>query len=504
MPIRAASLQLGPWPDGVIYSRPAEDLPASALYAMQNCVIGAGGELMKRNGFTLYEDAAVAGSPAPTLTWCAQHRFSSSSTSTWIVAGTKIYEYVTDAWVDRTAALTITAGTDNTFTSANAAGTAILTNGVNAPLKIAAAAGNAALLDVDSRFTTAKWCGWWDNRAWFGNLSSGTRRIWRSDAGDVETYGATAFYTLDEDVTGLIGYRNMLTAHTENGIWGLYPTGNADAPYTLQKRCTKGTIAGRSIVTTAADTMLFVRRDGVYEWAPGISDVPTKISGALDGARYWGTLNGARLPYAHAVEYPNEHEVWFWLPYGASQSTMNHVMVWDYQARRWEGPLVVTRNCSALIDNKPHAGGVATGLLYVHDTGEHDNSDGIDAWAETASPAPMGSSTTCRWLMARHFFDAEGTQSVQVTQVSPEVVSRTDSFDLGTAGDLIGTTFRIAYSRIGADGERSSADTPLWGYSPSTLLRYRNGNASEPFTIRHAQLHYRPIGIVPKEASGIE
>lgn len=102
---------------------------------------------------------------------------------------------------------------------------------------------------------------------------------------------------------------------------------------------------------------MFVRDDGIYQWSGGAS--VEKISLALDD-RYWSNLNVARLPYSFAMYYPAQEQVWFFLPYGASQTTMNSVVIYSARLNAWFGPYNgFARDSAALIDDLPHAGDFA-------------------------------------------------------------------------------------------------------------------------------------------------
>lgn len=511
MPIEGQAIQYGSWIEGVDYSRVAEEQSARSIPAMQNCVVGNTGEIEKRSGYTEYIDGDM--SSTPTVVGCGNMRFSGTSSSIFAVAGNKFYEDTDSAWVDRTASISITAGNDNAVSWANAGGTGIFTNNVNPLWKWTAAAGNIAALDVDSRFTKALCVEFWDNRAWAGNMSSGTDRVWRSDAGDIETWAATAFYTLDQDVTGIKGYRNILTIHADDqlnmggGIWVLSPTGNAEAPYALQKRADKGAVSHRAIVVHSGGSMIYMREDGVYEWDGNA--MPEKISYNLDGPRYWDNINQARLPYSHAVDYPDRTEVWFWVPHSESQTNMNHVIIWNYRHRIWYGPMLggteanFTRASSALISDTPHAGGVSKGQLYIHDNGTNDNTASIDAYFDTSAPPPAGIGSQVRWLYARHAFDAVGEHDVTVTLLSPGIISRTEFLTVGSTDDTLGVTFTISASAIAGETAQI-ADTHMWGYDPRVQLRYRNQQADEAFTIRFVNLVYKTQGLQMKEDPGVE
>jgi hypothetical protein len=515
MPLQALILQQGPWVQGVDYSRPAEDLDGQTLFRTNNCRIGNAGQVEKRNGYTLYNTTALSGDP--TLTGVGQHRFSSSSSATWCIGGAVFNEDVSGTWTDRTGGLTITAGDDNTFAQANAAGTLVLGNGVDAPIKWTAAAGNAAAFTWgDQTVNWTKWVAWFDNRLWFANCRVGgttyVDRAYYTSNTDIQSVSTNDWHRTDEDIEAVVPFKNFLALHNENGIWALFPTHTASAPYQQQKQANRGAISGRSCLVHSGGTMVFVRRDGIYEW-DGIAP-PSKISRPLDGDRYWDDLNGDRLFQSHAVDYPKRNEVWFFLPNGTSQTTNNQAMIWNYRRRIWYGPYewasgLVDFNCSALIDNSPHAGGYSDGLLTIHDSGSNDKSaangaGAINAFFSTSAPPAINAAVQVRWLLARHHFDQGGAQSVTVEQISVGIPSRMDAFDQVTTGDAIETAFKVGTSRIATEGLMEREDTDLWGYDPSTQLRYRNPNADETFTIRRVELMYRPTGIVRKEVSGIE
>ena len=516
MAIRGESLQLGPWTGGVNFAVPAEDLTPNDIFDGQNVRIGVGGEVTKRGGSEPYNGSAISGSP--TITALGEQRFSASSEKGFVIAGTKFFEdNLSGTLTDRTAAGTsITAGNDNTFQTVNANGTLIATNGVASDdiIKWTAAGGDTADLGgYTSRFSTAVAVDFFDNRLWFGNLtgSSGTTdRIWRSDTADIETYGANSFHRFGEEITAVKKIGNGLAVHTLNGIYLLVPTGNAATPYRQIQRANTGTISERSVVTVqipnTGEVQLYIRRDGIYLFN---GDSAQKISWKLDGARYWDTINGDRLHKSHAVVYPNRNEVWFFVPHGASQVTMNHHIVFDYVRQIFYPPFLgIARNSSGVINDVPHCGGLSDGYVYKHEsTNIYDNdgstSSGIDAFFETAAPSPMGTDVRLRWLFARTGYDVEGNDEVTIGYSSPGIVSEFTTFTQEGGFDAIETDFEIGSSAIAGEGSLSSVDTDLSGYDSNVKMRYGNANTSETFTIRRVMLVYKPVGRVRKEKAGI-
>lgn len=511
MAIRGESVQLGPWSGGVNYAIPAEDLGPNDLFEMENVRVGRGGECKKRGGTDTHNTSQIGGSPTATL--CVQHRFSATSEVGYSILGAAIYEdNLSGAFTARTGSTTITAGDDNTFVHANFNGDFYATNGVSGDtiLRVTSAGANAAAADVDSRFSTAKTVEPFDNRLFWGNLSSGVDRVWRSDSADATTYGANAFYQLGDDVTGLGKIGNALAAHTQDAIFLLVPTGNAAIPYKLIQRANAGTITERGVVTVqipgAGEVQIYIRKDGIYLFDGNSAQ---KISWKLDGTRYWDSINQGRLHKAFCYIYPKENEIQFWLPYGESQTTMNHCMCYDYIRNVWYGPFTgVTRNCGSLINDVPHCGGHSIGYIYKHeqanlydDTGAAQS--GIDSFFETSSPSPHGTDVMLRWLFLRTSYDVLGAYDILVTYTSPGIVGESTTLTVTGGFDAIETAFKVASSAIATDGSLASADTDLQGYDPNVKIKYTNSAASEDFRIRRAMAVFKGLGRVRKPGPGV-
>ena len=499
MPITAESLRLGPWRSGVNYSLPAEDMPPDGLFEMENCTVGLAGEVAKRNGFAKYNASAM--NSGATVTACGQVVLAGTE-KVFAFCGDKFFDVTGGTATDRTGSVTITAGNDYTWDWVLAGSTLIAVNGQDTDgINWAGGTGNAATLDDSSRFPKPKWVTFWENRAWVGNINGAADRLWRSDAGDIETWGSLSFNSVGFDITGLRPFQNYLSIHTEQGIHTLTPTGNATIPFQQQQRTQRGTVAGKSIVTVPGERQLFVRNDGIYQWSGGAS--VEKISLALDD-RYWSELNVARLPYSFAMYYPAQEQVWFFLPYGASQTTMNSVVIYSARLNAWFGPYNnFTRDSAALIDDLPHAGDFA-GRINKHDSGTNDDGSAIKAYFETASIAPRGDAVSCRWLYNRTLFDNTGAFDLSISQIAAGIVSNTETITMGNVGSLLDSSFVLDSSLLESDVSALTQDSDLFGYDPRTMLRFSNFNLDEPFTVRRANLQYKPIGNTRERNTGIE
>jgi hypothetical protein len=337
---------------------------------------------------------------------------------------------------------------------------------------------------------------------WIGNVSGATFQLWFSDTADIETWGATSFFNFGGIIQGLVPTQNALTIHTSDGIFTLFPTGNASLPYSPQRATFRAGIDGRSIIALPDDLQLMILEDGVYEWRGG--STLSKVSGALDGG-YWPKLERTRLKKAFAEWFPRENEIWFFVPFtgdGAAQTNMDEIIVYNYQKRTtingrdvgtWHGPYSgFERNCAALIDEKVHAGNFA-GFLFDHDTNDmSDDGANISASFTTGAPAPIGPDVRVRWLNARHFFDATGDYEMDVFQESVEIVGTQEKLDLNGVGFILDVDLLDVTNLRGV--EQQSMDLPLQDYAPECSLRYELGVAGQEFTIRRALMRHKPLG----------
>tara|TARA_R100000808_G_scaffold7522_1_gene22043 strand:+ start:13973 stop:15535 length:1563 start_codon:yes stop_codon:yes gene_type:complete len=519
MAIDAETVQYGPWGQGVRYDLPPEDITANGLQKMQNTRLNAAAAVERRHGTAKYESTAAISGP-PTFTSVGEFQIPGGAAKVFATAGTKFYEF-DDGWVDRTSTVTITAGDDNTFEWVRAFDKLVLTNGVNGPIKWTGS-GNISALDVDSRFTTAKHVGYWDNRVWMGYTNANSDRLWYSDAGDPETWGSTAFYNFGAPITALVPMQNALSVHTEDALYTLIPTGNSQIPYQVQQRTSSdprnpqrgGTISGRAVIVLPGNVQVFPLDDGIYMWTGG--DTIERISYALDEG-YWDNVVTSRLSQCFAVYWATEDEVWFWLTYGSGKTKMNDIMVLStkhlYQdpstgttRMAWYGPYRngtnLERNCAAIIDGKPHAGSY-TGVLYDHAPENLYTDDGSknDSYFMTGAAAPYGADVDLRWLYAKTYFDALGEYTITIDQESQGVGVHSGTFKTVLGGAAL-DSFTLGTSKLGTT-RMVSKDLELRGYDPHSSLLFTNNNSNEPYRVRRTHLQYKVIGRRRKQKAGM-
>ena len=513
MAIDGSSIVHGPWTAGAVYNLPPENLEEDQCTDTINTRIGHAGECEKRQGTVNYKSVRHNIGSDPNVMLCGQYRESATSSPVFKSVGAVFYEFTSGAWADRTGGQTITA--DKPFEFAGANGTLVITNGTNPMLKWAGAGNNLTLLDVDSRFTTADHVAFWDNRLWLGNTNANIDRLWYSNLGNIDgassdAWGATSFYNLGSEIIGLMPVSDALAIHTADGIHTLTPTGNATIPYQLQQQTQQAGLSGRSILTVPGNKQFFVQEEGVYEW-DGNTEV-TKASVDLDDG-YWSSLNEAKLNNTFAVYYRLNNELWFWLPYGATQANMNDIMVYNLEKERWHGPFrgnptstYYERACAALIDKKPHAGDFY-GELVDHDP-EEVYSDVFDATTAaihaqftTSAKAPEGEDTRLKWLFSRSYYDGVGDFDVRVTQLSSGLAGTSETVPMGAAGFTLDVD-KLDLVALGTIRVQAK-DAELSGYDPHSSITVTQNKKDEFFRYRKIVQVYKDIGIKRKRLAGV-
>ena len=186
-------------------------------------------------------------------------------------------------------------------------------------------------------------------------------------------------------------------------------------------------------------------------------------------------------------------------------------MIYDYSRNIWMGPYrsddtTADWDCSATIDNVPHAGGNGDGyLLKLDDTNRQNDESGtaINCEMVTAAPPPEGTDVMNRWLWARHSYDVLGDYDVVTAHFAQAIPSESTTIGHGGGYDAIETSFEIESSKIAGEQLMASADTKLNGYDSSIQMSYANGNASEELSMRRVAAVYDPTGRMMKRGPGV-
>jgi len=495
--IEGAPYRMGPFVRGVQYNLPQELIDIDGLFEMSDMEIGPSGECFKRSGATKYISTAPS---ANTGVGIGKIRFNASTERVFYCMNSIFYEDVSGTWTDRTGGLTISNNPNNFLDWVDAFGTGFFTDGTNAPFKWAAAGGNCAAAGIDGRFTTARGVTWHDQRVWWWNTNNSEGEIWFTDQDDLGAIGANSFFDVKGPITAVAAVNKVLYVHTYDQVWRIDKTGNSSSPYSLNPSIKFGAGSVRNIAILPGGRQVIGRVEGFYLW-DGAS-APIRISHNLDGERYWGTVRSSvdqELDIHGMVVDPVKGHVWCFLAHGSSQTTINHVMVYDYLRNRWFGPHKINASTWAWFNDKLYTTGYSDGLVYVQNDGLTDNGTAIASSMDTSAKSPEGEIYQTQWHFGRIYFNGQNTAAhVTVIQEGPDIGSLASIISIASGYIGIGS-FIIGTSSIAGPGILNPRDIDLQGFGVNSRLRIENHAVDETFTVRFIDQVYSVHGIVRRD-----
>jgi len=576
------SLKLGPWYKGVRYDAPPEELDEHELSGGSNFIIGDRGQLKKRPGFQPASYLDFYGNEDPSIRYVSQSAINDEgpvklianltldgtydTTQTFdyvlIASGDTFYVWNTygwseildiededvhwegePAWTGEGCSFPV----DGEYYSWCKARSHIIGCNGHAPFKMSSLY-DLSVCDVDSRFDTARFVAWWDNRAWFAHVTNvdgettttHANRVWYSDPLAIETYQATSYYNIGEPILGLSAMREQLVIHAKNSIWTIKPTGNDTIPYELTELKMQGCVAHRASQVIPGGHLFMVRTDGCFTWDGTDEGGIKKVSQALDYG-YWPSVNKEMLADAHSVFYAEKNQVWLWLPYNIDRvvdpgtipatvkpNTCNHLMIFEgytdpdgSDGFRWIGPhegsastFSSYRSCSCIVKGKPFASycdqeDETAVMLYEHDAGMVDVIDPVDPddgsvyasenikmWAITATASPEGDDEggTYRWLFARHAFDTdlEYTFGVEQTGEAVRFISMWKLETFTPDGGFVLDDEELDVGDLG-DAGPFYVESPLTGYASNAGVKYSEDSYTGGVTFWSVRLYYHDL-----------
>lgn len=263
------------------------------------------------------------------------------------------------------------------------------------------------------------------------NSGGKTARVWftpvlgSADKGDderlVSQSNLKTFVDLNENdgggITGLAQINGTVYAFKYRQVYRLGPTGDVNAPYLPKRlRADIGCIAHKTICEGEDQhgnpALYFLSHRGPYRIVQieGVSIV--QFLGRQNQVM-WRSMNlGASTVVAHAVYYPDLHQVWFWIATGSSDDP-DTKMVFDVHLGfpdqngqivggwvKHDGPSANAR-CSCMFSNtlgasmsrdlKPHLGRSVGTTIYKTDTSDlDDNSTDFQAYVKTRPIITLG------------------------------------------------------------------------------------------------------------------
>jgi hypothetical protein len=398
------------------------------------------GGFSKRNGLDALNDAAVEAGVGCTGLYMARYSTAGGTNLAYLVAGAKLWSMsaaLAGTWTDATGSLTIT-DNDNLFWSfAMLNDICVAGNGSDASLQINSSGSASALSGGSLPFTT--FLVPLEARGYMFYLVptvGGTvqyDRAYFSDINDPATVGANNFINVAKGqgggIRGGVEYKTFVFIFKRHGIYQLtyQPTrvnsSGTAFPWTEFPNPVipgVGTQSPRSIVkfttpsthvTPGQEYVFFIDQFGI----PRIFDGSTTISlsSKIHSSRDTTILSmkdmdRSRLPYAHAVNYPEKNRIIFHMSRLNSQEDTAWVLDYSLGFAIGRYKYAFPFNCSALFEKadgkfKPYFGSYA-GKVYESDTGTTDDGQPIDDYLETPDYYSKSPLLRNKW----HFADLRG------------------------------------------------------------------------------------------------
>lgn len=225
-------------------------------------------------------------------------------------------------------------------------------------------------------------------RLFIANASGARSRIYYSDVGTPETWGALSFIDVGkgdgDTITGLGILLDTLIITKENSVWAL--SGDSSTNFVLRRVTDEGgssTMAGFALLR---DTLAWMGKDGVRFFdgvrsALASQNIPTTLDG----------LNKRQLAMSAGILWDNSY--FLAAPEGASL-TNSIVLVYDTLRTAWTvfrgipaGEFCIFKQFN---ENSLIIGSSNQGQLYNWDSGMTDDGTAIDAYVVTKALAPAG------------------------------------------------------------------------------------------------------------------
>lgn len=451
---------------------------------LQNVDFDKSGSYIKRNGYTTLNSSAFNSGAA----WTSLHWFEGATDYLIGTCGNKLakMDSLDGTWDDITGSLSITAGQDNKFQWTTFLGTAIGTNGIDAPIKWTGS-GNGAAADVPTGLTKAKFVIIYNSYTIFANVTvSGTdhpTRLYWSTINSISAWSSTDFNDVarndGQDITGLAVLANKLIIFKDRSIHQAVFTGDSDIPFVFEKTpSTVGCVAGGSI-QEAENGLIFMSQDGYYFFDGNNSyKISDRITTTLD------TFSKNRYQYTSSAYQKTKNR--YWSSQTLSGDTAhNRVVIWDSFNNAFSLYKGHAANCFAIVYTSGEERiyfGDFSGYVYQADTTSNDN--------------PLGVSTAIdfyyytKWLdyddvvsqkETSHVYTYYQNNNATITFVYSydfeDADTYTQTFSTATGSSLYGTAVFDTNTYAGSGG--SSIRLDLAGRGRVVRFGWKNSTISE-------------------------
>lgn len=469
--------------------------PDSSTLPLLNVHTNSIGEIVQRNGYTVY-----AGQLTTTDNICGLFQYRKYNGNEYELAcgnqsTTKhIYDISTPGSPsDIIGSATFTA--DTMFSFAVVADTLIMTtDDRDTPLKWAGS-GNVASLGGTP--PVGKFCAEFYNYGFIANTSANPERLYWSNLYTPETWTGTDFYRANDAITGLGRSQDNLFIFTRRGIIVAKYTGDSLSPFTFDILDTDiGCLAPHSIVH-ANQTIYWVGNDNHVYKMNGFTPqrvteiIPTTIS----------EINAAVISKCTAVENRELRHIWFFVPKGSS-TTNDFVIVYDYLNEQLFFFDNIDANYAAVFQESTGQlkvyFGDRTGRVYLSNTGNTDylagTSTAINAYKYTKLFNLGTAARAKRFRGCRVTVNAQGSciSTIALSGDFGNTGGEVLTVNHALGGDTIGT-FIIGTSYLGGS-ENTRVDNDCSTTARYLQLKIAHQQNSIPFSMRDLTLYFQEYG----------
>lgn len=322
-------------------------------------------------------------------------------------------------------------------------------------------------------------------RLFIAGASAARSRVYFSDVGAPETWGALSFIDVgkgDGDaITGLAVLNDVLIITKDNSVWLL--SGDSSSTFVLRRATDEGGCTVKQGIALIKDTLAWLGKDGIRLFDGVRSALGSeKISTTFRG------LNERQLAQAAGIFWGPEQHYFISVPEGASV-TNNVVLVYDALRTAWTvyrgipaGEWCIFRQYN---EDTLVFGSSTTGQIYSMDTtGYSDDGAAIDAFLVTKH-ATLAGGIEAPSLVPDVF--------VACREPDQQSTTATISFykDLGAETSTISLTLAAQALNV----LRAIPSTVQVSLPRSLGVKLRHNAASRGFVVNAIDVRYSPKGI---------
>jgi hypothetical protein len=439
---------------GINKSRPEYLIGDNELVQLVNCTFENPGVLTSRLGSDKYNSTAIPG--ATKMPWAYRFYDKDGSTTATLVAVNGASSDELYLGTDATGALSkITTGsalTKGKYYDAVAWKDQIfITNGTD-NIQVWESGTTTADLTMTPSGITGKYIELHKERLFLAGNGTNPSRLYYTDTGDEEAWGANNYIDIAENDNGIImniiQLGQWLLVFKNSGVYRVF--GNSLTTFEMSPLPGfPGLIAPRSAVR-ALGGVIWLSRDGIFYYdGANLTDLNSQNIESLTDA-----IDGSDLEKVFA--YYADEKYFLWYPDDTAYN--NTCLVYDFHTKGWAK--YTGLNIASMMwwnsqddDGEIYGGDSNGGYLYKLFTGYNDCGSDINVCIETKH-IDGGDPNSIKHWKGCHFnlVSYDGTEDINLTPIFDIDQNQTGHTVSATAADLLGSTFILGTSLLGAGG----------------------------------------------------